>query len=40
LIEEDASIIYEYLTKEIKISEENIFIFGRSLGSGPAIYLS
>ena len=38
---EDSLIIYDFCLKNIKnISEKKIFIFGRSLGTGPAIYLA
>ena len=38
---ENALIIYDFCLNNIKnIKEENIYIFGRSLGTGPAIYLS
>ena len=32
--------MYNYLTKRIGYEEKNIIIFGRSIGSGPATYLS
>ena len=38
---ENSLIIYDYVLKNIKnITEKNIFILGRSLGTGPATYLS
>lgn len=38
---ENSLIIYDFCLKNIKnISEKKIFIFGRSLGTGPAIYLA
>ena len=38
---ENSLIIYDYILKNIKnITEKNIFILGRSLGTGPSIYLS
>ena len=38
---EDSLIIYDFILKNIKnITEKNIYILGRSLGTGPAIYLS
>lgn len=38
---EDSLIIYDYILNNIKnIKEKNIYILGRSLGTGPAIYLS
>ena len=36
----DAQTIYQHLTNRLKISEDQIHIVGRSLGSGPATYLS
>jgi len=39
-IRKDINIIYNHITKVMNIKEENIIIFGRSLGSGPAIYLA
>ena len=39
-IEEDAIAVYDYLTKEFGIEEQNIIVFGRSIGSGPASYLA
>ena len=38
---ENSLIIYDFCLKNMKnISEKNIYIFGRSLGTGPAVYLS
>jgi len=38
---ENSLIIYDYILNNIKnIKEENIYILGRSLGTGPAIYLA
>ena len=38
---DNSIIIYDYLLKNIKnITEKNIYILGRSLGTGPAVYLS
>jgi len=37
---EDAEIIYKYTTKALCIKSENIWVFGRSIGSGPACYLA
>ena len=36
----DAETVYNHLLNELKISEENIFLFGRSIGSGPATWLA
>jgi len=32
--------VFDYLAKELYIPIECIMIFGRSIGSGPAIYLA
>ena len=40
IIFEDSLIVYEYLTNHMKISSNNIIVFGRSLGTAPSIYLS
>ena len=37
---EDAEIVYDFLTNEVGINPENIIIFGRSIGSGPATHLA
>ena len=38
---QDSLFIYDFILQNMKnISEKNIYIFGRSLGTGPAIYLS
>ena len=38
---EDTTIVYDYLLANVSnISEDNIFIFGRSIGTSPAIYLA
>ena len=39
-MKEDAELIFEYLTKVIGVREHDIILFGRSMGSGPATYLS
>jgi hypothetical protein len=36
----DADIIYKFLTNVINVSEDNIIVMGRCIGSGPAIYLA
>jgi hypothetical protein len=36
----DSLTVYDYLIDYLKIDEENIFVFGRSIGSGPSLYLS
>jgi len=37
---EDAEIVFDFLTAEVGINPENIIIFGRSIGSGPATHLA
>jgi hypothetical protein len=38
---ENSLIIYDFILNNIEnITEKNIYILGRSLGTGPAIYLS
>ena len=32
--------MYDYLTTVIGIKEENVVLFGRSMGSGPSTYIS
>jgi len=36
----DGEIVFDYLTLEMGILPQNIFLFGRSIGSGPATYLA
>lgn len=36
----DSLIVYEWVKRNFKVKEDQIFIFGRSLGTSPAIYLS
>lgn len=36
----DACAVFDHLTHTFKIDQKKILIFGRSLGSGPACYLS
>lgn len=38
-IQEDALIVYDFLTNTVGIKESDIIICGRSIGSGPSIYL-
>ena len=40
MIKEDSEIVYDYLNKCMGIQEEDIILFGRSMGSGPTSYLS
>jgi len=39
-IEKDCLTVYDYLVNEIGIKQENIVVCGRSIGSGPAVYLA
>ncbi len=36
----DAENVYLYLTSILGISEDNLVLFGRSIGSGPAVFLA
>lgn len=36
----DAETVYDYLVEKMRISESNIIIIGKSLGSGPACHLA
>lgn len=36
----DALYIYDYINKIIGIDEENLIVFGRSIGSGPATHVA
>lgn len=36
----DALYVYDYINKVMGIEEENIIIFGRSIGSGPATHVA
>ena len=37
---EDSEIVYDYLIKGLKLHPQQIILFGRSIGSGPATYLA
>lgn len=37
---EDEIAAYEYLTQELKTSPDHIIVFGRSVGSGPAVHVA
>lgn len=39
-IKEDAEIVYSYLRYSIGLAEKQIIVFGRSIGSGPAVHLA
>jgi hypothetical protein len=36
---ENALTVYDFLVDRFKVSEENIYVLGRSIGTGPAMYL-
>ena len=36
----DAETIYEYLTETLKIKSQDIMLFGRSIGTGPATWIA
>jgi len=36
----DSEIVYDFLNMEIGVPQENIILYGRSIGSGPATYLA
>lgn len=36
----DALYVYDYINKVMGIDEENIIVFGRSIGSGPATHVA
>mgnify|MGYP003389779889 CR=1 FL=1 len=37
---EDSLIVFDFLVNSIGFKKKNILVFGRSIGSGPATYLS
>jgi abhydrolase domain-containing protein 17 len=37
---EDEIAAYEYLTRDLKLAPDRIIIYGRSVGSGPAVHLA
>ena len=37
---QNTTIIYDYIKDKVKLKDKNIFIFGRSIGTSPATYLS
>ena len=39
-IKEDTLILYDYLVKHVGLNPQDIVVFGRSIGSGPATYLA
>ncbi len=36
----NTTIIYDFIKEKFKLKDKNIFIFGRSIGTSPAIYLA
>lgn len=36
----DSLLVYDYIKNKCSINDNNIFVFGRSIGTSPAIYLS
>ena len=40
MILKDSIIVYDYIKEKFKIKDEDIFIYGRSIGSAPSIYLA
>ena len=39
-IKEDAEYIYKFCLNDMGIQEKDIFVFGRSMGSGPAAWIA
>lgn len=39
-MKDDAETVFEYLTKGLGLKEQDIILFGRSMGSGPSTYLA
>ena len=39
-ITEDCDYVYQYVIQETGLKEKDLLMFGRSMGSGPATYLS
>ncbi|CAK78214.1 unnamed protein product (macronuclear) [Paramecium tetraurelia] len=40
MIEEDALILYDHIKKTHKLLDNQIYVFGRSIGTGPAFYVA
>lgn len=40
VILENTTVIYDFIKKKFNITDKNIFVFGRSIGTSPAIYLA
>jgi len=39
-INQDALYVYDFINQVMGIDEENILVYGRSIGSGPATYVA
>lgn len=39
-VEQDAEAVFIYMLMELRVPDSQIIIFGRSLGTGPACFLS
>lgn len=39
-IKQDAETVYKFMVNELEMEESDIIICGRSIGSGPACFLS
>lgn len=37
---QDSLVVFDFLTDTLKVDPEHIYIFGRSIGTGPSLYLS
>ena len=37
---QNTTIIYDYIKEKFRLKDKNIFIFGRSIGTSPALYLA
>lgn len=40
MILDDSLIVYDYIKEKFNLNQEDIFIYGRSIGSAPSIYLA
>ena len=40
LICEDAELVYDFIINKFELEEKDIYVLGRSLGTGPAVYLA
>ncbi len=37
---DDALYVYDYVNQVMGVEEQNILVFGRSIGTGPATYVA